>query len=473
MSNVLQAGLLQNRLAITVGSAEISADVERDFDGLLRAVLHQMMLIGNATGAALAVYDSSGRGLVRRVKDGEFAGVVCPDAKAQDPQMCPALVSGNGMALYGSRNRWSLHCRQVPAKGGLVYCLPLVAEGDKIGTVQLGYAGRVPSPPTRYVAALLNAAEQAAPVVRQAWKNLQYQKRALRLRSTWRQETSRDLAHAERSIERPPQATDISDVAPAPPFLEVRSVGGFELYRQGKLVTPEVFQRRGAITIFQILLTHDGRPVTRDALTEILWPEADPQSAVKRLHVLVHALRRVVEPAPQDRRWTFICNDGDRYYFNAEAPYRLDVKEFRECISLGERLERRGDVAAAIDAYEVAADQYRGDFLEDEPYAEWCWEEREALRETHLDALRRLAGLYTNQNAPELSAESYRRALKADPLREENHQGLMRTLWAAGRRSEALRQYQMCKELLRRELEVDPLPETTELYHLIRDNGER
>ena len=118
-------------------------------------------------------------------------------------------------------------------------------------------------------------------------------------------------------------------------------------------------------------------------------------------------------------------------------------------------------------------DLYRGDLLEDESYAEWCCEEREVLKEMFLATLRRLAGLHMEESAPEKSVQAYRRALNIDPLREENHQGLMRALWATGRRDEALRQYQICREVLFRELDVGPLPETEELSFFIREFGER
>ncbi len=68
------------------------------------------------------------------------------------------------------------------------------------------------------------------------------------------------------------------------------------------------------------------------------------------------------------------------------------------------------------------------------------------------------------------SIELYRRALRLDPAREQNHQGLMAALLATGRRDEALRQYEACKETLRRELDVNPLPETEHLY-LLALNG--
>ncbi len=97
-------------------------------------------------------------------------------------------------------------------------------------------------------------------------------------------------------------------------------------------------------------------------------------------------------------------------------------------------------------------------------------EEREHLREVHLDILRKLGARYLEQGLAEKGVELYRQALRADPLREEMHQGLMRGLWAAGRREEALRQYHVCRDILNQELGVAPLPETGQLYDAIRNS---
>ena len=133
-------------------------------------------------------------------------------------------------------------------------------------------------------------------------------------------------------------------------------------------------------------------------------------------------------------------------------------------------MERAARVAPAIESYEAAVNLYRGDLLEEDPYAEWCWGEREHLREVCLSVLGRLASFYLEQDAAEKSISAYKQALRIDPLREENHRGLMRALLAVGRRDEALREYHTCKDNLRRELEVEPLPETKQLYSLIRNS---
>ena len=62
------------------------------------------------------------------------------------------------------------------------------------------------------------------------------------------------------------------------------------------------------------------------------------------------------------------------------------------------------------------------------------------------------------------------RILSLDPLREEVHRELMRYHQSAGRRAEALQQFQACRGILREELDIEPMPETMALYRRIRDH---
>jgi DNA-binding SARP family transcriptional activator len=163
----------------------------------------------------------------------------------------------------------------------------------------------------------------------------------------------------------------------------------------------------------------------------------------------------------------FVRNEGDRYYFNQHASCLIDVQEFEAMVAVGQKAEAKGATKAAIASYEAAMDLYRGDYMEDEPFAEWCRWERERLCEVYLDMLRRLAALWEGSESWERSVEVLRTALRVDPLQEKVHRALMYALWASGRRDEAVRQYQVCRDLLLDELGVPPLPETEHLLESI------
>ena len=61
-----------------------------------------------------------------------------------------------------------------------------------------------------------------------------------------------------------------------------------------------------------------------------------------------------------------------------------------------------------------------------------------------------------------------RRLITLDPLNEFSHRQLMQVYIQAGQHSAALKQYQACEQILRKELGIDPQPETRDLYKKIR-----
>jgi tetratricopeptide (TPR) repeat protein len=93
--------------------------------------------------------------------------------------------------------------------------------------------------------------------------------------------------------------------------------------------------------------------------------------------------------------------------------------------------------------------------------------ERERLRELAVDALARLLAQQRTTGETASAMQSARRLLALDPLQEAVHRTLMRLYAQAGRRDAALRQYQDCVEILRRELAAEPEPDTKALYQEI------
>jgi TolB-like protein len=66
------------------------------------------------------------------------------------------------------------------------------------------------------------------------------------------------------------------------------------------------------------------------------------------------------------------------------------------------------------------------------------------------------------------AVETAQRLVTLDPLQEEGHRALMRLYAEAGEIGVALRQYEVCREILERELAVAPSPETDKLHRRLR-----
>ncbi len=102
-------------------------------------------------------------------------------------------------------------------------------------------------------------------------------------------------------------------------------------------------------------------------------------------------------------------------------------------------------------------------------YAEWAELPREHYRQLYLDTLVSLAELYEQRGDLSEAAEMLRLALEKDSALETAHRGLMRIFAKRGQATRAFRQYDLCREVLGRELGVEPSPETVAALEDVRE----
>ncbi len=102
-------------------------------------------------------------------------------------------------------------------------------------------------------------------------------------------------------------------------------------------------------------------------------------------------------------------------------------------------------------------------------FEEWAAIHRERLHRLLMLALYRLAEGHEALGELDEALDCAQRQVELDPWREEAHMQAMRLLARAGRRSEALVQYHLCRRLLASELGVEPAAATTRFYEQIRD----
>src|SRR6185295_3663827 len=114
--------------------------------------------------------------------------------------------------------------------------------------------------------------------------------------------------------------------------------------------------------------------------------------------------------------------------------------------------------------------------LAERPFEEWLTAERERLHELALQGLGRLFAYQQHAGDHEGALQTGLRLLALDALLEPVHRAVMSLYAGLGRRQAALRQYQLCMDALKRELNVQPESDTTHLYQQIlkipRDRAE-
>ena len=245
--------------------------------------------------------------------------------------------------------------------------------------------------------------------------------------------------------------------------LRVRLLGGFRLEHanEGRVVSD--WPRRSAKTLTKLLATHPGHALHREQIIDVLWPDVDLESALNSFGKALHAARRVLEPdLPRRQDSAYLRLTDSMLVLNSERVI-VDVDVFEE---LAEEAIRTGDIAP----YQSALQAYSGELLPEDRYEAWCAERRSALAELKLRLLVGLAEVYEGRRACNEAADQLREVLRQDPTREAVHQQLMRLYARMGTPDQAVRQFHDCKDVLRRELDLAPQPETVSLYDAIRAN---
>ena len=169
--------------------------------------------------------------------------------------------------------------------------------------------------------------------------------------------------------------------------LQVRTLGKFTVEGVNGPIDGEwLAQRPGEV--LKYLVCERRRAVANDQIGEALWPGAGPDEGRNRLRFHVHTLREKIEPERTHRSAArFVVSRRGGYLFDTGGVW-IDADEFEREARAGLAAMAQGDEKAAARHLCRAIDLYRGEFMSEDPYAEWALEERERLRELAARALR-------------------------------------------------------------------------------------
>jgi DNA-binding SARP family transcriptional activator len=219
------------------------------------------------------------------------------------------------------------------------------------------------------------------------------------------------------------------------------------------------------------LLLQRHRSHSREELAALFWGEQSEDKARGCLNTALWRLRCALEPSGSGRETYLQGSHVGEVEFNRASRYWLDVAAFEEPV--------RRILAAPVETIEERKMQklrnvmqlYRGELLEGF-YDDWALRERERLRTLYLNGLAYLMKYEKYQRNYENGLSYGRQILELDPLREEIHRELMRLYVENQQRPLAIRQYKACCEMLRAELDIEPMQETQALYAQIMLSAE-
>ena len=233
--------------------------------------------------------------------------------------------------------------------------------------------------------------------------------------------------------------------------LQLTLLGGFHARVAGG--APIAIANRKTRALLAYLSLPPGRPHSRQALVSLLWADRAEKQAQASLRQALVELNRALETAVS----AYLIKDRDTLTLDPGL-VQVDAAVFED-------LAARTDIGAL----ERAATLYAGDLLQgfdirDPAYEEWLLFERQRFRGLAGAVLRRLSELQTGHKG----VATAERLIALEPLQEEGYRTLMRLHAEAGELGLALRAYEACRQVLKRELNVAPSCETEALQQHIR-----
>jgi DNA-binding SARP family transcriptional activator len=196
--------------------------------------------------------------------------------------------------------------------------------------------------------------------------------------------------------------------------------------------------------VLAFVALHD-HPLKRVYVAGSLWLDAPEERAAANLRSALWRIHRGGVP--------LVNVDAQQVQLNPRVIVDLHVAE---------ELARRALDASAGDALSVEPGDLGSDVLPDW-YEDWVVLERERYRQLRLLALDTLCVRLTDAGHPGAALEAGLAAVASEPLRESAHRAVIRAHLADNNVGEALRQYRLCRRLLREQLGVAPSAQMQEL----------
>lgn len=197
--------------------------------------------------------------------------------------------------------------------------------------------------------------------------------------------------------------------------VRIATMGGFGVTIDGEPVPSSAWGSRQARLVCKRLAVAVDRPVPRDELADLLWPdEFDAAKRSARLSVVLSNVRRVLGGG--------LVADRDAVRLDLDTVH-VDLAAVHEALASGDD--------AALAAAHVAP------VLPEDAYEDWAIAARERIASAAVSARRRLATQAEADGRWDDVIEHARAVLDIDGFDERAHELLVQSLVAAGRRGEA------------------------------------
>jgi DNA-binding SARP family transcriptional activator len=239
-------------------------------------------------------------------------------------------------------------------------------------------------------------------------------------------------------------------------LLRITLLGGFRVWVGPYLIPDEAWKRRKVQALVKLLALSSRHCLHREHIMELLWPDAEMESARNNLRQTLHLARQILKNEAESASGILTDHNG-WLCLTPEGEAWVDAEAFEtaaaEC--------RRSEDATIC---QTALALYTGELLPEDRYEDWVATRRESLRDLYLSLLSELGKMFEALGDTEQAMDIFRQIVAVDPTAEHAHRALMRLYTVDGYRKRALQQYHRLREILDRELGLEPDQNSRKLY---------
>ena len=244
----------------------------------------------------------------------------------------------------------------------------------------------------------------------------------------------------------------------------VKTFGGLEITNDNVTVNIVELFGKQLVNLLQVLLFHSEKPVQKDELIDILWPESkNPSSALK---FSIFRLRSELNEIDFFKDKEVIVTTRKGYILNPNLDWNIDFveleKAYNQINELAELLDEK-EFKIARKIFRL----YQGRFYASPSQLHWILQKQEVFRQMYVKTMMRTSCyLYTQKRYDEMMLMNYQ-AVLIEPFNEGLHYYYMKGLVATRNYREALKYYDELNDIFLSELGTGLSKRFKQLYDII------
>lgn len=244
----------------------------------------------------------------------------------------------------------------------------------------------------------------------------------------------------------------------------VKTFGGLEITNDNVTVNIVELFGKQLVNLLQVLLFHSEKPVQKDELIDILWPESkNPSSALK---FSIFRLRSELNEIDFFKDKEVIVTTRKGYILNPNLDWNIDFVELEKAynqINEGAELLDEKEFKIARKIFRL----YQGRFYASPSQLHWILQKQEVFRQMYVKTMMRTSCyLYTQKRYDEMMLMNYQ-AVLIEPFNEGLHYYYMKGLVATRNYRETLKYYDELNDIFLSELGTGLSKRFKQLYDII------